>query len=319
MNNMEKDLNLPKLAIGTWAWGDVGNKETSYFGKNYNTETLRSVYKTALKNGLNLFDTATVYGNGKSEEVLGNFIKDSNRKDVIISTKFTPQIAVGENAMKTMVKESENRLKTNDLDIYWIHNPENVDKWTKELIPLIKSNNIKYVGVSNHNLSEIKQAQSILQKAGLSLSAVQNHFSILDRSSEKNGILDYCHENNIIFFSYMVLEQGILTGKYNIDNPLPDYSERGKIFNPILNKIEPIISELDKISKKYEATISQIAISWAIGKNTLPIIGATKEQQIISDVRATKINLSKDEINSLDKISSNLDINTKQSWEASIK
>ena len=89
------------------------------------------------------------------------------------------------------------------IDIYWIHNPMDVERWTPDLIPLAKSGQIKTIGVSNHNLAEIKRAGEILAAEGLKISAVQNHFSLLHRSSEKAGILDYCKENGITFYAYM--------------------------------------------------------------------------------------------------------------------
>ncbi|WP_369404382.1 aldo/keto reductase [Secundilactobacillus collinoides] len=86
------------------------------------------------------------------------------------------------------------------MDLYWIHNPTDVEKWTPQLIPLVKSGHIKRVGVSNHNLAQIKRANEILGKAGIQVSAVQNHFSLLYRSSEEAGILDYCLQHDIDFF-----------------------------------------------------------------------------------------------------------------------
>lgn len=95
----------------------------------------------------------------------------------------------------------------------------------------LKKRRIKQIGVSNHNLQEFKRANEILNAKGLKISAVQNYFSLLHRSSEKAGILDYCKENNIIFFSYMVLEQGALTGK-EVDSTFrmfpPFYTDFGK-------------------------------------------------------------------------------------------
>lgn len=96
-----------------------------------------------------------------------------------------------------------------------------------EVIVLASGNHdIKMIGVSNHNLAEIKEANEILKEAGLKLGAVQNHYSLLNRSSEDSGILEYCKENDIIFFSYMVLEQGALSGKYDTTHPFPEGSDR---------------------------------------------------------------------------------------------
>ena len=153
-----------------------------------------------MKNGLNLWDTAAVYGEGSSERILGNFVKEVDRETVILSTKFTPQIASDSpDAVQEMIDGSKAHLHTDFMDIYWIHNPMDVEKWTPKLIPLAQSGQIKSIGVSNHNLEEIKRVDEILGEAGFKVFAVQNHYSLLHRSSEQAGILDYCKENNIIF------------------------------------------------------------------------------------------------------------------------
>ncbi len=116
------------------------------------------------------------------------------------------------------------------IDIYWIHNPMDVEKYTPMLIPLAKNGQIRRIGVSNHNLAEIKRANEILGTAGLKISAVQNHYSLMNRSSETSGILDYCRENGITFFAYMVLEQGALSGNYDTAHPFTTDSDRGRTY-----------------------------------------------------------------------------------------
>ena len=209
-----------KIVLGTWSWGAGAFGGDSVFGNKTDEVTLRPVFETALKAGLNIWDTATVYGMGESERILGSFIRDYKREDIIVSTKFTPQIAeMYENSVEKMAEASLNRMGLDYIDIYWIHNPMDVERWTPELLPLLKSGKVKRVGVSNHNLEELRLANDILVKEGYKISAVQNHYSLLYRSSEKGGVLDYCKENGIDFWAYMVLEQGALSGKYNKENP----------------------------------------------------------------------------------------------------
>lgn len=211
-----------KIALGAWAWGNDGT-----FGDHYTAEGLKDVYDTAMENGLNLWDTATVYGMSTSERTLGELIKNTDRSKLIISTKFTPQIEDGTPlAMEHMLESSLSSLNTDYIDVYWIHNPMNIEKYTPMLIPLAQSGKIRQIGVSNHSLEEIKRVQSILQPHGLKISAVQNHLSLLNRSSIDSGILDYCKENDIDFYAYMVLEQGALSGKYDKDHLLPEPSDR---------------------------------------------------------------------------------------------
>lgn len=226
--------SLPKIALGAWSWGAGAAGGDQVFGNHLFETDLKPVFEKAMECGLNLWDTAAVYGEGTSERILGSFVKDVQRDSVILSTKFTPQIASSSpDAMQEMIDSSKERLHTDVIDVYWIHNPMDVEKWTPDLIPLEKSGQIKAIGVSNHNLAEIKRANEILAAEGLKVSAVQNHYSLLHRSSERAGILDYCKENGIIFYSYMVLEQGALTGRYNEANPFPEETGRERLITHI--------------------------------------------------------------------------------------
>lgn len=308
--------NMPKIALGAWSWGSGAAGGDQVFGNHYLEKDLKPVFEAAQNVGLNLWDTAAVYGEGTSEMILGTFIKDIPREDVIISTKFTPQIASNsKDAMQEMIDGSKARLHTDYIDIYWIHNPMDVEKWTPYLISLSKSGQIKQIGVSNHNLAELKRTNEILNAEGLKVSAIQNHFSILHHSSEKSGILNYCKENDITFYAYMVLEQGALTGRYNLKNPFPNDSGRGKSYNPYLKELEVLTNELKHIGEKYNASPAQIAIAWAMAKGTLPIIGVTKVKQVEEAAVTSDIHLTKDEVSCLDKLGDDTRISTLREWE----
>lgn len=312
-----KNKEIPTIAMGTWSWGAGINGGNQIFGNEYKEEDLKPVFEKAMEQGFTLWDTAAVYGFGASETILGNLIKEE--KDIIISTKFTPLDGQEQN-MKKSLNESIERLGKNDIDIYWIHNPKNIEKWTKEIIPLAKEGKIKHIGVSNHNLEEIKLAVSILEKEGLKLSAVQNHYSLLYRASEEAGIIDWCHKNNIVFFSYMVLEQGALSGKYNVNNPFKSKTRRGEAFNiEVLRKLEGLIDIMRQIGKKYEVEPAQIAVAWAIAKGTVPIIGVTKESHVDDAVSALNIKLDPNEIITLERVAMDTGIVMKASWEKSMK
>ena len=311
---------MAKIALGTWAWGAGAFGGDMVFGSKTDVETLKPVFDAAMKAGLSLWDTATAYGMGESERILGTMAKEYERKDVEISTKFTPQIAeIYENSVEKMALASMERMGLDYIDIYWIHNPMDVERWTPGLIPLLQSGKVKRVGVSNHNIKEIRRANEILGEAGFKVSAVQNHFSLLYRSSEKGGVLDYCREQGIEFWAYMVLEQGALSGKYNKENPLPAESDRGKKYNPVLEQLEALTSEMTAIGRKYGASCSQIGIAWAIAKGTLPIIGATKEHHVIEAAEAAKIQLTAEEVAQLEALADATGIDTRGGWEHSME
>lgn len=130
---MEQTKKMPKIAMGAWAWGNDGT-----FGDNYSTADLTEVYKAAMDHGFHLWDTAFVYGMGTSEKILGELTKDTPKEDLILSTKFTPQCDDGtEEPMLHMLQGSLQNLHTDVIDVWWIHNPMDVEKYTPMLIPLV--------------------------------------------------------------------------------------------------------------------------------------------------------------------------------------
>ncbi|MBQ6351279.1 MAG: aldo/keto reductase [Methanobrevibacter sp.] len=308
--------NLPKIALGAWAWGNDGT-----FGNEHKIEELKPIFDKSMELGLNLWDTAYVYGMGKSEEVLGEFLRTSNREDFVISTKFTPQLAemFEANEVTSMYENSAKILGVGDIDIFWIHNPVGAPGWTKKMVETAKEHDIKMIGVSNHNLAEIKEANEILKEAGLKLGAVQNHYSLLNRSSEDSGILEYCKDNDIIFFSYMVLEQGALSGKYDTEHPFPEGSDRANAYGESLAEIEELNKAIADIAENHDAKVAQLPIAWAIAKGTLPIIGATKVHHVEDAADAINIELNDDEIKTMEELADKANVNTIRIWEKEMK
>ena len=304
---------LPKIALGAWAWGNDGT-----FGGNFTADFLRPIFDAAMKAGLNLWDTAYVYGMGTSEKTLGSFLKDLPRDSYIVSDKFTPQCAdySSETPVEDMLKTEYEMLGIDSMDIYWIHNPVDAPKWITEVARYFEGkDNVPVIGVSNHNLAEIKEADRILRKHGLKLGAVQNHYSLLNRSSEDSGIVDYCKENGIQFWAYMVLEQGALSGKYDTKNPMPEGSGRAKAYNPVLDKLEIMNAKLKEVADKYNVAPAQIPVAWAIAKGALPIIGVTKVNHVEDAIKASNIALTTDEIAELEKTADSLNLNLIRMWE----
>ena len=309
--------DLPKIALGAWAWGNDGT-----FGGETTAGTLRPIFDAAMAHGLNLWDTAFAYGMGTSEKVLAGFLKGLPRDSFLVSDKFTPQCADASNptAMADMIEMQLKLMDLDRFDIYWIHNVWDAPRWTEELAKYFKGkDNVPLLGVSNHNLAEIRQANDILQAHGLKLSAVQNHYSLLNRSSEDSGILDYCKENDIVFFSYMVLEQGALSGQYDTKHPMPAGSARADAYNPVLDKLEVLNAALKKVADRYGVAVAQIPVAWAIAKGTLPIIGVTKTRHVEDAVKAANVTLTAEETAELEALADSLELNVIRFWEKEMK
>ena len=248
---------------------------------------------------------------------MGELIAQVGRDKVLISDKFTPgmQNDEVENPVIEMLEGSLERLGTDFIDIYWIHNAADVERWTPLLVDSVKTGKIGRIGVSNHSLAQVKRVQEILAPAGLKISAVQNHFSLLYRTSINDGLLDYCLENDIQFFSYMVLEQGALSGKYDENHLLPADSNRGKTYNPLFPALKDLLAGLKEIADKYHDSPAQIATAWAIDKGTTPILGMTKVAQVEDAAQVSAIQLNQEEVDHLENLATASGVDTKGGWE----
>lgn len=305
---------IPAIAIGTWSWGTGFNGGNKIFGNTYEFLELFPVFKCGVEKGLTLWDTAAVYGMGASEKILGKCMKQF--PNILISTKFTPFGIQNKKAMQKSFDKSTERLNHTPIDIYWIHNASNVKKWVNQTVCLYNAGKIKHIGVSNHSLEQVKEASKILEANGIHLDAVQNHYSLLYRKSEEEGILEWCNRNNTRFFAYMVLEQGALTGKYNASNPFQAGTRRAKAFPPeTLKKLEQLINCMKTIGERYQAEVSQVAIAWAMGKGTIPLVGATKVSQIESLSKVDEIILTPKEIELIEQKALDTGVSVKASWE----
>lgn len=303
---------IPKLAIGTWAWGSGANGSRMVFGTSADETELQKAFDTAYKNGFILWDTAAVYGMGNAEKILGKYVKNKN---IILSDKYTPKKRFNTEEIKQTLSQSIERVGIVP-DIYWLHLPINIEENLTYMCSLLNAGKIGSIGVSNFNLEQIKTAEKILTKHGFKLAGVQNHYSLIFRKYEAENVLSYCNERNIPFFAYMVLEQGALTGRFNGKNGFPIFSRRGMAFpRNKLRKLEPLFEVLKQVGEKYGLTIAETALAWAISKGTIPIAGITKEYQATALTKLNNIILTSDEINMLEKSAKSTCVEVKASWE----
>lgn len=316
---MEWQINgktLPPVAIGTWAWGGGANGSKMIFGSSTEENVLNEVFQTAYQNGFTLWDTAAVYGMGTSEKILS---KCMGEKEVILSTKYTPTGKFNSKAIDEMLTASTERMNGRIPDIYWLHSPNHIDENLNYFCKLMLDGKIRSIGVSNFNLEQVKQAEKILAAYGFKLGGVQNHYSLIYRNSERAGVLNWCVENNVPFFAYMVLEQSALSGRYNSKTPFPIFSRRGMAFTKsTLKKLEPLHETLKTIGNKHGLSIADTAVAWAISKNTVPIIGVTKPYQAEALNNIKGIILTDDEITALESAAAETGAEKKGIWEPKI-
>ena len=301
-----------EVMIGTWAWGPGFNGSKQIFGNNYDEEILRETFERAVNLGLTRWDTAAVYGMGSCEKLLGKFI--NGRDGIFISTKFFPDKKFREGALEKSFHESMTRLNLKSADLFWIHKPNNLTKNLQEAVPLLQDGRIRSIGISNVSLKDIRTAEDILSREGLSLGAVQNHFSLL--RNDQQPLIDYCNSKGITYYAYMVLEQGALAGRYNVTRPFPLLSMRRLAFpKSKFRKIESLLKLMEQTALKYNIDKSQIPVLWVIAKGAVPIIGITKPVYAERLAEALQVDLTPEEIEQLTSEAAATGIRQQGSWE----
>ncbi|HKM14030.1 MAG TPA: aldo/keto reductase [Candidatus Methanomethylophilaceae archaeon] len=307
-----RGMEVSPIGIGTAAWGGGINGGDQMYGSRLSANDLSYIFRTAVAQDINFFDTSPAFGT--SETALG-YASKSNQS-VHFSTKFVPSSFQRRNALRKSAEHSMSILGVDSLNFFGIQMPIDVDKWVKELIPLLDDGTIKNAGVSNFNLSEIKKAQFILERAGHSLSYVQSHYSIVSNSERDEGIIDWCKENDALFFAYMVLEQGALTRKYSTSSMFESKSYRASLYNrTLMNSLAPLKMQMQKLSDSYSVSDAQIAIAWSVGRGAIPIVGVTRSSQIKGVVTALDLILDEDDMQMLEDTANSIKIKIRGFWE----
>lgn len=268
--------------------------------------------QAGLAGGVNWFDTAELYGAGVSEKSLSTALKAAGKKDqdVIIATKWWPLFRTARNIPRTI----DDRLTFLDgysIGLYQVHQPLSFSSPEAEMdamAELVKAGKIRSVGVSNFNAEQMRRAHSQLQKHGLPLASNQVRYSLLDRSIERNGILETAQELGITIIAYTPLESGLLSGKYHKD---PELLEKKSRFwrtrlQRGLEKSRALVAVLEEIAARYNVTAAQVALNWVInsqGDTVVTIPGVTRVSQARESAGAMNFKLTQDEIAQLNKIS----------------
>lgn len=292
-----------ELGIGTWAWGD---RLVWGYGNQYSANEVEESFHAAVNVGIRFFDTAEVYGQGKSEKFLGQLLPTINEKLVIASKIMPFPWRLGKSALRKALGGSLKRLGLNKVDLYQIHwpmPPVSVESWMEQMAEVVQEGLITAVGVSNYNLEQTKRAADALQKRGLKLASNQVEYHLLERRIEREGLLDYCQANDIKIIAYSPLAMGILSGKYDPENP-PKGTRAAHYNRPLLQAIQPLIRLMKSVGMDHEGkTAAQVAINWVICKKTLAIPGAKNINQVEQNAGSIGWKLTDSELTKLDEMS----------------
>ncbi len=300
--NGSNPLRQIEFGLGTWQWGD---QFMWNYGRGYGEADVRAAFEASRTAGVTLFDTAEVYGLGRSEKFLGQFLR-SAPTPVLVATKFFPfPWRWNKGALLRALRGSLERLGLPAVDLYQIHwpfPPVAIETWMDALADAAQAKLIRAAGVSNYNPAQTRRAYAALKQRGLPLASNQVPYSLLDRRIEHTGLLALCQELDIRVIAYSPLAQGLLTGKYTPQSPPPGL--RGPRYARLLNRLEPLTQALREIGAAHNGkTPAQVALNWCVCKGTLPIPGAKNARQAEQNAGAAGWRLTRAEVARLDQLS----------------
>jgi len=298
-------LNHVEMGLGAWSWGD---RIYWHYGHGYTDDDIAEAFRTSLAAGVNLVDTAEVYGSGRSEHLLGHFIKEANQP-VLVATKFFPiPYRFTKNSVVRAMRGSLERLGLEHVDLYQLHWPSPVvpiETYVEGLALVVQAGLARTVGVSNYNIEQMERASKCLARHSIPLASNQVEYSLLDRKAERSGLLDRCKELGVRLIAYSPLAMGLLTGKYTSETPPSGL--RGRKYAAILKELPSLITLMTEIGQGHdEKTPAQVALNWVICKGGLPIPGAKTAAQAQQNIGALGWRLTTEEIGALDATSDNI-------------
>ncbi len=292
-------LEVSPVSLGAWAWG--ASVIWSY-GRTHDRKDVEGAWYRAIELGGNFVDTAEVYGMGKSEAIIGELLRRTEKRP-LIATKFFPlrPASVG---VRRAARASLRRLGVDAIDLYQVHwpNPATSLRMTmREMERLVRDGMVRHIGVSNFNPAQVQRAREHLAREDVVSNQI--HYNLLRRKPETDGMVEYGRRERVAIIAYSPLAQGVLTGKYppgrhpgGMRRFMPKFSSRN------LRRVGPLLHCLEDVGIAHGATMSQVALAWLLkDPNVVVIPGAKNAAQVESNVGAARIELTRDDLECIEK------------------
>lgn len=307
-------IAISSIGLGCWQFSQGRGLAGSYWPA-LPVETENRIVATSLAAGVNWFDTAEMYGGGRSEAALARALVAAGKRDgdVVVATKWWPAFRTAGSIRATIAARLA-RLAPFGIDLHQVHQPMALATTAAQMnamADLVAAGKIRTVGVSNFSAARMRAAHRALAARGVALVSNQMPYSLLNRRIETNGVLAAAQELGITIIAYSPLAQGVLTGKFHRDPDLirsrpgprkwlPSFGRRG------LEKSQPLVAALQEIAAAHGATPSQVALAWLVqchGETVVAIPGATSVRQAEENAGAMRVRLGDDELARLDQLS----------------
>ncbi|KAJ5675478.1 hypothetical protein N7462_008375 [Penicillium macrosclerotiorum] len=300
-----KDVLIPYMSIGTWAWGD---KATFDYDATRDLPAIHKAWEKLKSVGLTFVDTAQSYGDGESERICGTLFKGMPRDSFVVQTKWlsVPDMTntvLQSGAPKAKLKASLARLGLDYVDIYLVHGPMHpslISTVAKGMADCVESGMTRAVGVANYDTKEMIRMADELAKHGVALAVSQCEYSVIRRMPEASGMIRECKKRSICFQGFASLAEGRLTGKYSRFNE-PRRTLRFSSYP--MHMLEPTIQVLKSIAEERRVPVPAIALNYSINKGVVPLVGVRDAEQAEQDMQALGWRLTEDEIHRIEAVS----------------
>jgi aryl-alcohol dehydrogenase-like predicted oxidoreductase len=307
-------IGVSAIGLGCWQFSEGAGLGGAYW-PTLTPEVEQAIVAASLAGGVTWFDTAEMYGGGRSEAALARALLANGKQpgDVVVATKWWPVFRTAA-SIRTTIRERLARLAPFAIDLYQIHQPialASVGAQMRAMADLVDAGSIRTVGVSNFSARRMRTAHQALARRGIALVSNQIRYSLLHRHPETSGVIAAAQELGITIIAYSPLGQGILSGKFH-DDPglirsrtgprkwLPDFRRAG------LERSRPLVDALRAIAAAHGATPSQVALRWLLdvhGETVVAIPGATSVAQARENAGALALRLEDAEMERLDLLS----------------
>jgi aryl-alcohol dehydrogenase-like predicted oxidoreductase len=308
------EIRVTPIGLGCWQFSG-GHGFVGGFWESLPQQSANEIVRAALDGGINWFDTAELYGRGRSEQALALALEAAGKKDgeVVVATKWWPFPRTARSIGAT-VGERLRFLRGFTIDLHQVHQPfsfSSVEAQMDAMADLVEGKMIRAVGVSNFSAAATRRAHAALSKRGIPLASNQVRYSLIDRRIETSGVLDAAKELGITIIAYSPLGQGILTGKYHDDPGLIGSRPGPRRFMPVfrargLERTRSLVDELRRIAAAHGVTPAQVALSWLIrshGDTVVAIPGASRVPHAQEAAAAMTLALTAEETSRLDDVS----------------
>lgn len=302
-------LDVSRVVLGCMSFG---TPERGNHAWTLDEETSRPLIRQALEAGITFFDTADVYSDGTSEEIVGRALEDfARREDVVIATKVCQRVRPGPNgaglsrrAIMTQIDASLRRLRTDHVDLYQVHrwDPSTpVEETMEALHDVVKAGKARYLGASSMWTWQLAKAQQVAAVNGWTrFVSMQDHDNLLQREEERE-MLPSCADSGMGVIPWSPLARGALTRPWGEATTRSGTDEFGKtLYQP---RDHEIVEAVGRVARDRGVPMAQVALAWVLSRGvvTAPIVGATKSQHVTDAVAAVDLRLTEDEVAALEE------------------